>query len=280
MNWFILSILAGLTFAGARVVARASLRKQGSPLAFTAIHDFIAGLALLPFIWIQLELPTLSITWLYFFGFITFAFLTDWFAFLALQNIDVSEYQIINQSRNIFILFGGLLLFSEVITTSKLLSVFLIILGVIVVMYERSKLRINRGFVFTILSTLFAVIAFSFVKLAIVDFSETAFASFGLLAVGIISFGCVGFRAKEIKKELQLNAKGIILAAILFSGFELSLFLALNIGEISRVIPVTQSSLIFAVLAGILFLRERTRLPQKAIGTVLVGIGIVLMYIF
>jgi len=279
MNWFILSILAGLAFASSRVIARATLKKQGDPLVFTSIHDLIAGLVLLPFIWFQLELPTFGMAWLYFFGFVVFAFLTDWLAFLVLKNMDVSEYQIINQLRHIFILLGGFLLFSEAITKFKLLSVFLIMLGVIIAMYEKAKLKMNRSVIYAILGTFFAVITFNFAKLSVVDFSEIAMASFGLLAVALISFSFSGFQIQKIKNELKLNGKGIILSAILFSGFELALFMALERGEISRVIPVTQSSLIFTILAGVIFLNEKARLPQKTMGTILIGMGIAVMYV-
>ncbi len=278
MNWFTLSLLAGFTFDAARVAARVSLKGKGDPMAYTAIHDFIAGIALLPFIFTELHFPTLSSTWLYFLAYVFFAFLTDWLAFLALKNINVSEYQILNQTRHIFVLIGGFLLFSEAITGSKIALITLIIFGVVIATYEKSKLKLNRGILYALLSTFFAVITFHFVKLTVIDFSETAAASLGLIGIALLSFICLKFRTSKIRKELNLNAKGLILAGVLFAGFELAIFFALKVGEISKVIPVTQSSLIFAVLGGILFLGERSRLWQKIIGTSLICLGIVLMY--
>ncbi|MFA5107776.1 MAG: DMT family transporter [Patescibacteria group bacterium] len=279
MNWFTFSLLAGLLFAASRVVARFVLRKQGNALAFTALHDFIAGLCLLPFLFIGFHWPTQPITWLYFSGVVVFAFLCDWLAFLALRLIDVSLYQIVNQVRHIFVLVGGLLLFQESITWIKVVAIVLITLGVGVAVSEKTRFTLNRGVILSIISTLFAIVAFLFAKLAVRDFSETAAASLELMLIGILAFSCLGFRPKPLVSELRLQKWGLVVSGLLFGGFEVILFYALRVGEASRVIPVTQSSVVFALIAGLVFLRERQRLPQKISGAILIGVGIVAMYL-
>jgi drug/metabolite transporter (DMT)-like permease len=139
MNWFVLSLLSGLCFAASRVVSRALLKKQGNALAFTAVHDFIAGFALLPFIFINVHWPSQGLTWLYFAGIVVFAFLSDWLAFLALKSIDASSYQIVNQIRHVFILLGGLVVFSEAITFIKVVAIACIMVGVVVALYEKTR---------------------------------------------------------------------------------------------------------------------------------------------
>ncbi len=280
MNWFTFALLAGFFFASSRVVSRVLLKKQGNALAFTAIHDFIAGLFLIPFIFSNLHWPTQSITWLYFTGIVIFAFLADWLAFIALKLIDVSLNQIINQTRHIFILVGGLLVFSEAITSAKIIAVIFIITGVIIALFEKSKLTINKGIILSALSTLAAVIAFHFAKATVVDFSETATASLELMLIGVLSFGLLRCNPRKIKTEFKLHKWGIIISGILFGAFEAFLFIALKLGEASRVIPVTQSALIFALLAGILFLGERSRLLQKILGTIIIIAGIIFIYLF
>lgn len=278
MNWFILALLAGLFFAGARVLSRAFLRTQGNALAFTAIHDFVAGLVLLPFLFWHLKWPEHSITWVYFAGIVITAFLADWLSFVALKKIDVSLYQIINQVRHIFILIGGLLFFSEKITSIKIFAVVLISLGVIVAIFEKHKITKNGIFI-TVLSTLFAVGGFLFVKATVVDFSETAAASLELLAIGLLSFSLLGFNPRTIMRELSMQKWGLIISGVLFGGFEVSLFYALKVGEASRVIPVTQSALVFTLIGGIFLLGERTNIVTKIVGTIIIAAGIALMYI-
>lgn len=278
MSWFLLSLLAGVCFAGARVVARIALRKQGNAMAFTAVHDVIAGLVLLPFFLLPFSLPSHNMTWLYFFGIVIFAFLSDWLAFAALKILDVSVYQIVNQVRHVFILLGGLLLFQEDITAKKIVAIVLITSGVVTAVYEKKRFHWNRGVMLTIASTLAAVIAFLFAKLTVRDFSEIATASFELLLIGLMSFMFLRFDTKKIIAEFSLHRGWLILSGALFAGFEATLFFALKAGEASRVIPVTQSSLVFAVLTGMIFLHERDRLLNKILGMLIAIAGIVLLY--
>ena len=280
MNWFILSILAGLAFAVARVVARFLLKKKGSPLAFTAIHDFIAGLTILPLAIIYFRLPENNITWVYFAGVVVFAFLADWSAFTALKKIDISLYQIITQIRHILIIIGGLLVFSEAITIFKLFSVLLIIVGVIVALYVKSKIKLDkRGVWLSALSTVAAVIAFLFAKQTLLDFSTETAVSLELILIGLLSFTFLGFSYRRLHQELVINGRGLVISGIIFGVFELLLFLALSVGEASRVVPAVQSSLIFAVIAGVVFLKERSNITQKIVGTILIMMGIGLLYL-
>ncbi|MBU0707118.1 DMT family transporter [Patescibacteria group bacterium] len=279
MGWFALSLLAGLFFASSRVVARLVLRRAGNPLAFVAIHDFLSGLVLLPFLFISFSLPTKNETWLFFLGIVVFAFLTDWLAFTALRAIDVSMYNIICQIRHILILFGGLLIFQETITFYKVIAIILIITGVAIALYEKTKFKFDKGIFFTLLSTFFAIIAFLFAKQTVTDFDEVTVASLELILVGILGFSLLGFQPSKLVSEIKIQKWGLIIAGILFGGFEVLLFMALKIGEASRVIPVTQSSLLFALLAGILLLNERSRLLQKIFGSIIIALGIALMYL-
>lgn len=277
MTWFISSILAGLSFALARAISRVYLKKQGDALAFTSIHDFVAGFVLLPIIFFGFHWPTLGITWIFFLGIVLFAFLSDWLAFLALKTTDVSIYQIVNQVRHIFVLIGGLLLFAEAINTYKLVAVILIIFGVLITLYQKTKFYWNKGIILTTLSTLAAVVAFIFVKFTVRDFSEIALASIELMAIGFLSFGLMRFNTANLLSEFRINKKGLILSGFFFGLFEFLLFYALKIGDISKVVPTIQSSLIFGVLIGIIFLGERERIWQKIIGMVIIVIGIIIL---
>lgn len=279
MNWFIFSILAGFFFASARMVSRGLLREKGNAMAFTAIHDFLAGLVLLPFIFINLHFPQHLTTWLFFAGVVVFGFLCDWLAFVALKLIDVSLYQIVNQVRHIFILIGGLFLFAEAITGFKIIAVVLIIAGVVIALYQNTRFNINKGVAVTFLSTLFAVVAFLFVKLAVADFSEIAMASTELMLIGLLSFGFLRFSPRRLIEEINLQKFGLVICGLLFGLFEVFLFYALKLGEASRVIPVIQCSLIFTLLFSFIFLKERSHLLQKILGSVIVIIGIIFIYV-
>ncbi|MBU1164300.1 DMT family transporter [Patescibacteria group bacterium] len=278
MNWLIFSLLTAFFFALSTVIARAFLKKQGDALAFTAIHDFIAGAILLPVIFINFSLPTHNITWLFFIGLVIFALLSDWSGFVALKLIDVSLFKIVWQSRHILVLLAGFLFFAESITLVKVSAVLLIIIGVIIALYEKAKVNWSKGITFTILSTVFGACAIVFAKFAIKDFSANLMASLELMLIGILIFTFLKFKPKTIIKEFKVNKWGLILAGGFFGISELFMFMSLKIGEVSKVVPVVQSSLVFAVLMGIIFLKEYKRIPQKIIGMLVIVIGVLLLY--
>lgn len=68
------------------------------------------------------------------------------------------------------------------------------------------------------------------------------------------------------------------MATGIFAIFEFVFFTALAVGEASKVTPVTQSSMIFTLIGGYLFLHEKQHMLQKLIGSILIAIGIVSLY--
>jgi transporter family protein len=281
MTWFYFAILAGFLFAVSSIVSRFVLREQGNALAYTALHDFLAGLVLVPFIFLfGFHFSINIIIWFFILLYIISAFFADWLRFVTFKHLDVSLYQIVAQTRHIFMLLGGLLVFGELLTVSKIFAVFLIILGVFVALFKKNNFKWSVGIWYAIISSFFAVLAFIFVKLIVVDFSEVATASIGLMSVGLISFLAGRGDWQKVQNEWRINRWGILVAASLFGFFEFTLFMALKLGEVSKVVPVTQSSLVFAVLGGIIFLKERSNLAQKLAGMSVVILGILILNYF
>lgn len=246
---------------------------------FTAVHNVVAGIVLLPFVVVGFHLPTQPSTWIFFVLMTLFAFLSDWYAFRALVHLDVSVYQIVDQFRQPLLVLFGLSLLGESVTAFKLIGIVLVSGGVALAVYDRARARHHAGLKTAIWSMFFAAIAVVFVKYAVVDFSEVAMASFELLAIGflclIVGRGDVG----RAITELKTNRWGLVAAGALFGGSEAFDFMALKLGEASRVVPVFQSSVVFTVLGGALLLGERQRLVQKIIGAGMVVLGVVALKI-
>jgi uncharacterized membrane protein len=73
---------------------------------------------------------------------------------------------------------------------------------------------------------------------------------------------------------LKFLTIGLNIVSLFFFG------LAMQHGEASKVNAVYQGMMVFAVLAGILFLRERTNIPKKITGTAITLIGVVLLSLY
>lgn len=279
MDWFIAAILAGVFFCASRIMSRFILRKRGNPYTYTALHDFIAGLVLLPLLFFDFGLPTKAITWLWFFLTVIFALTCDFLTSRSLKTVDISLFNILSQVRHVVILFGGLLLFSEKITIFKLIAIVFIIIGATISLYKKEEISWSKGITDAILSTIFAAFAFLAAKKTVGDFSQTTFASLELMCIGLFILAYLKFDKRVIFEEIKVNSWKLLTAGILFGFFELFLFMALRLGEASKVIPVTQISLVLSVIGGIILLKETEKITQKIAGTAVIIAGIIIMYL-
>src|SRR5688572_9515616 len=105
--WYVLSLLVGLTFSANRLIIRSVFTKNPHPMAFGALHEFLAGLFLLPIGLYFFSLPQSPKTWLALILGIFLIFLTDLFALLALRKLEASLLQIITQLRHVIVLFAA-----------------------------------------------------------------------------------------------------------------------------------------------------------------------------
>lgn len=277
--WFILSLAAGLLFAANKLIFRAVFTKAVNPIGFLAAHDLLAGALLLPVAFLQFSLPQSPKTWVALILGILFIFLANFFTALSLEKTEASIYQIAGQLRHVIVLFGGLLLLNEAITTSKVLAVTLIMIGVAIAIKEKSRIRLTVGVNYAFLSAIAIGMAFLCIKVAAEDVRPVVAASLSLLISGVIAYAVFVTSNHPIKRLVphgQWASLGI--AAIIFAVFEWALFTALNIGQASQVTPVAQSSMIFTLIGGYLFLGERKRTAQKIAGCVFVAAGIALLY--
>ena len=277
--WFILSLLAGLLFAVNRLIVRSSLTKKVNLFAFGAIHEVLAGAILLPIAFLQLSFPKSNETLIALILGIIFIFLADLFAFLCLAHIEATLYQIIGQLRHIIVLIGAYFLFTEPISLIKIISIILIIFGVYIALSVNSKITITKGVIYAVLSTVCISLGFLFIKEATVDVAPSVSASLSLIVSGILIY-IIMYGTKKYRLELNLkgNIKNLVIAAVIFALFELTLFTALSSGQASLVTPVTQSSMIFTLIGGYIFLQERNNLSKKIIGSVLIVVGIIMLY--
>lgn len=278
--WFFLSLFAGFLFAANKLIVRSTLTKQVNPFIFGAAHELIAGILLLPIGLYYFSFPHHLITWIALLLGIFFIFLADLFAFLSLEKIQASIYQIANQLRHIIVLLGAFLLFSEAITFVKVISIILIIFGVYVAIMAKSRFKLDKGTIYAVLSTIAISLAFLFIKMATVDVSPAFSASLSLIISGFLIMVLMIHKKIELKQVINIPHRSrLLIAAIIFAFFEFCLFTALAVGEASKVTPVTQSSLIFTLIGGYIFLNERDCLKEKIIGSFLIAVGIFLLYL-
>lgn len=156
--------------------------------------------------------------------------------------------------------------------------------GVIIVYWEKGSLKgfgIHQSFVigYAVVMALSGVL-----DKYLVDHYFDKVASYqvvAILASSIFMGIIVPSSVKKVKPLLRPNKSNfiIVLSAILFI---LSVFAYLSSfkfgGQVSQTAPIWYSSVIFSVLMGILFLRERENIVKKISGSLVVFVGIILIW--
>ncbi len=279
--WFILALFSGLLFAVNKLIFRFALKSgQVNALSFISVHELIAGVLILAFaasslpsnvtprVFALIMLTTLLI------------FAADVSSTYALQKIEAGLNQIIGQLRHPIVLIGAFYLFSEDFGVQKLLAVSAVVIGVMVALYDRKKLfKFNLGIIQAISSTVFIAFGFLVIKLTTQHVEPIALGSITLIGSGLLGL-LISIQSNKLKiQSMDINIKILLLiAAIIFAVFEVVLYTALDIGEASKVTPVMQSSMVFTLIGGYLFLNERANLLKKTIGSAIIIAGIVLLY--
>lgn len=81
-------------------------------------------------------------------------------------------------------------------------------------------------------------------------------------------------RRREIKKEWQVNARGILAVGFLVTFTYMMILFAMRMSPVSYVVAVRNVSIIFSVLFGIHWLKEKHG-KQRVIGAFLIALGVV-----
>ncbi|PJA53068.1 hypothetical protein COU86_00800 [Candidatus Roizmanbacteria bacterium CG10_big_fil_rev_8_21_14_0_10_36_26] len=276
MNWFIYSLFGAIFMTAYGLAIRLFLKDKGDSKTFTFITTLFGGLALLlllPFETIkylftpQIVIVLILLSVLY--------ALTDLSFIRGRQLEEVSIVSILVQLGNFWALIGGTLIFKELLTFNKMLGVGLIVLGSILLVWHKQKISLSKGKFFVIIGTILFTINSFADKVFSPYFSASLYKAIIFLLEAFMLFTFfLPQRLTAIKKEFKIQGKAIIFVGPLLSLAVFFLFRAFQVGgEASKVLPVYSLSLVFSVIAGILFLNEKDNLLKKIIAMVLVLAG-------
>ena len=276
MSWFIFSLLGAICMTAYGLAIRLFLKDKGDSKTFTFITTLFGGLALLlllPFEKLK-YLFTPQIIFVLLFLSLLYA-LTDLSFIRGRQLEEVSIVSILVQLGNFWALIGGALFLKEPLTFYKILGVGLIILGSVLLVWHKQKISLSKGKYYVIIGTILFTINSFADKVFSPYFSASLYKAilFMLEALMLFTFFLPN-RITSIKKEFKRQGKTIIFVRPFLSLAVFFLFRAFQAGgEASKVLPVYSLSLVFSVIAGVLFLNEKDNFLKKLTAMVLVLIG-------
>lgn len=283
MSWLLLTIISAITGAAARILQKVILKDEASDVvAYSILFQLLVGVmffgyCLLFGLW---ELPNLISVWPNILVLMVFYGLGNIFIAKAFKLAEASEVAIILASGVAWSVLSALAFLGESINAVNVVGIMLVLAGVLAVNYSRSSWKINRGHLMALLGAITFGSAITNDAIILKHYQNTvAYMGLAFTLPGIFIIVLSPKSLKKVGHFLQPRIfKLFIVCSLLYSLAALCIFTAYKLGgQMTLIMPIHQTNVIFAVLFGYLFLMERAKINNKILGTALVLAGVMLL---
>jgi len=281
MTWLYLSLGSAICYAClgifSRIISVDSKNPRALTLAFNLVSVMMAVvLFLLTGSYKKISLPTQTEAWIYFLIAAFFYGMFERLRFYATKSLNASVYSIIGNLSVVVAFFLSLFLYKETLTLLKSVGFILILVSLFLVV-ERKKSKISlKGILIGVIASICVGIGWGLDKKGVIFFSPETY-NILLWTAPIIVLYFPNIKIKDIKIEFKkFSWKIVLLSFFNFTGYFLGLK-ALFLADATKVIPITQSSTIITVIAGIFFLNEKSNLFKKILAGIIAVVGVFLL---
>lgn len=278
--WFNITIYLALYVLFTQFYKMAT-QKSKDDGALTILLQFLSGaivLLLVPFF--EIKFPQNVNTYIFLIIACVFYAIADRVNTTARRGLEVSVYSILGQLSTVFIMAWGILFFKEEIIIKKLLGTVLILLGNIIVLYEKGKFQWNKYILFSLLGNLSMSIAIS-VDVGISEqFNLPIYAGSTLIIPSLLLFVVERKKLKDIVAEFKEgDRKSILVVSASWGIMIIAMLRAYQFGSITTITPLCALTTILNVFFAYFALKEKDSLLKKIVAALIVVIGIILIEI-
>ncbi|MFA5026231.1 MAG: DMT family transporter [Candidatus Shapirobacteria bacterium] len=282
MPWELFAIISIVTTSIAALLERVLMKDDSSdPISFAIIFQLLLGIVTWCFALIfgKFILPHDSSVWFrYLISAVLWAGATV-ASLKAMKLLPVAEATIIGSSGTIISILFGVLFFKEKIVISTIFGTILIFSAILIVFSENLSFKSKSGIFLALLSALFgatAVINDMIILKSYEAFSYTTIMSLLPGFVLLFIFPKHLFNSRNLFNKKMLRT--MVFLAIFYSIQAITYYLAIEQkAPISKLSPITKSSIILTVLFGAIFLKERSHVSKKILAAVVVTLGVILI---
>ena len=273
MDWLILTIIGGLASTIFNIFNRAALKTDGDSSVYGWWFEVLRmGIFILLFL-MDPVFPTdlASYFWLLSLGMVELV--SIYFFMKSHQLNELSLSTIVIRLRLIWTPLFAYFLLGEQLQTAEYLGIFIVLAGVVIAISPHT-LRIDRGVVVTLISSLVLTV------LSLIQKKTALIASppLAMIAMSLPSVILLPLLIKNAKKRLiSINKKSFIqnFAGTLFNVISMyCLIAALRFESTSKVNTIFQSMMVVSLFFGIVFFHERKQMWQKIVGTAVTICGL------
>lgn len=279
MNWLTvigISVLMGVILS---LLMRVSAVNSRNPRAFSAVYNSIAAVLALGLYLVSQEtvfrLPPWPIIGLTILAIIMYGIFERTQYFIR-KRVEASVTSILFQLAYVVSFSLSIIVLGESFTVPKAAGAGLIIGGNLLIAFKNKQLKFDRGWWWALVPPIAIGVAWTIDKVASSYYPLSLYSTL-IWAAGIIIIVLPKISVRELGWELKNAGGRVWVMAVLSVGNYYLLLKALSMQEASRVIMVFATQGVLVVLAGIIFLRERTQIFRKIVAACLVFGGILLL---
>lgn len=277
MQWEILLSFSILLGAFGNLFHRLIMKQESSDArAQTVVYMGLGGIIalVLSIVFNQFEIPTIELIPKFIFLTVT-AVIGSILMFNAYKLLEASSVVIFMASQPLWTMFNSFIFLNEQPTFPKIIGASFIFAGIVISVYQKGKLNLNKGAYFALLAafiwSFYNITGFSIVQTMSV-FSYQFYGSI-LPAITLLLF-----QPKTLKKIpfyfKKTNAIAIVIVTFIETLVGILFYMAYQNGRnASEIMPLGSTQILFTVIFAILILKERKMIKQKILGVVIASLG-------
>jgi drug/metabolite transporter (DMT)-like permease len=276
MNWFNLSLIAGILTGIAGILEKYSVNEKSDPVIMSALSCFFAGLfgLCLAFLvgqyhvyWTLQSILGLSTSSLIY-------TLSVFLFFASLKRTEISEFGILNKVGLLVMFMGGIIIFHERLSITQIIGSILVLVSIYILSNKGKSIKLAIGSIYALISAILGGVASLIDKTIIGYFDSVMYTGLIYLAIFVWTIPFVIIR---IKKHLILPPPKIVqilaVSAIVYSLAAVAYYLAYKIGPMSLISIVSQLQLPIVVLYGLFVFKEKDNIKQKVFSLICMLVG-------
>ena len=279
MLWLVYALSSAFLFALVALLSRVVSIDSAHPRAYSSIFGLSAGVCTLFLFFLEpfsfrpvstiVIILTICSTLCYSVG--------DRVAFTVSKSIEASLVTIIDKLTPVVTFVASLIFLGESFTLLKLVAVILILLGNLLIVYKSTIIKFDTPFFLALFAAASVGIGLTIDKHISIAYALPVYAFINFFAPALYNTFLPPIPLSIVVREAKVAFWRILLIA---AGSVLSYYFVLkafSLADASRVVPIMSSSTLIVVLAGAIFLKERTDIGRKLLAGLCVCVGVVLI---
>ena len=282
MNWQAAIIIGFVAMAVATVLQRQLMKKKEvDPIAFAAIFQVIISIPLIAIAtYLKADWSKFFEVWYLLVVAAIFYLIAAVSRYIGLKTEHAAVYSIGLQSRVLWAFVFSILVLKETNTLQEFVGAILILLAVVVLSYKGNEIKIDKGFLYILLSALTGAIAFIFDIFSLQSgINIYLFVGVLFLVGGLMNLIIYPSKVKSAISMLYDRNYALFYSGTLLYGLaSMSFYVAFDLGGTSSAITTLfQLYIPLVVIMGVLILKERENLRSIIIAGILSIAGAIMV---